>query len=56
MLMRSKNIPFAFNFVNYPFNKGIVNNFFSLLKFHILGYDGVWYGSFWSEGSENQLN
>ena len=31
MLMRSKNIPFAFNFVNYPFNKGIVNkkNFFA---------------------------
>ena len=26
--------------------KGIVHHFFSLLKSHILGYDGVWYSSF----------
>ena len=36
--------------------KGIVHNLFSLLKSHILGYDGVWYSSFWSEGSGNHLN
>ena len=28
----------------------------SLLKSHILGYDGVWYSSFWSEGSGSHLN
>ena len=36
--------------------KGIVHSFFSLLKSHILGYDGVWYSSFWSEGSRKFLN
>ena len=36
--------------------KGIVHNFFSLIKSHILGYDGVWYSSFWSEASRNHLN
>ena len=35
---------------------GIVHNFFSFVKSHILGYDGVWYSSFWSEGSGNHLN
>ena len=29
---------------------------FYLLKSHILGYDGVWYSSFWSELSRNHLN
>ena len=28
--------------------EGIVHNLFSLFKSHILGYDGVWYSSFWS--------
>ena len=36
--------------------KGIVHKKNSLLKSHILGYDGVWYSSFWSEGSGNQPN
>ena len=27
-----------------------------MVKSHILGYDGVWYSSFWSEGSGNHLN
>ena len=36
--------------------KRIVDNFFSFVKSHILGYDGVWYSSFWSEGSRNNIN
>ena len=36
--------------------KGIVHNFFSFVKSHILGYDGVWYSSFWSEASGNHPN
>ena len=28
----------------------------SFVKSHILGYDGVWYSSFWSEGSRNNIN
>ena len=39
-----------------PWIKGIVHNLFSFLKSHILGYDGVWYSSFWSEGSGNHLS
>ena len=31
---------------------GIVHKFFSFVKSLILGYDGVWYSSFWSEGSQ----
>ena len=33
-----------------------MHKFVSLVKSHILGYDGVWYSSFWSEGSKNHPN
>ena len=36
--------------------KGIFYKKNSLVKSHILGYDGVWYRSFWSERSGNHLN
>ena len=36
--------------------KGIVHNFFSFVKSHILGYDEVLLSSFCSGGSENHLN
>ena len=44
--------PFALNFL---FN-GIVHKKNSFVKSDILGYDGVWCSSFWSEGSRNHLN
>ena len=43
-----------FNKYSFVHLKGIV--LFSFVKSHILGYDGVWYRSFWSEGSGNQQN
>ena len=45
-------------FFHYVILNGIVPHFFLSIKSHILDSDGVWYSSFWSEGSipYNPLN
>ena len=38
-----------------PWVRCASGNVFSLLKSHIVGYDGVWYSSFWSERFRQNL-